>query len=63
MGARIGDIRRWNRFVTVAIEAVDEKKSYFFADFLFARSILFPSRKKFDSSSIPARAIGGNAAA
>ena len=62
VGARVGDIRRWNRFVTM-IEAVDENESYFFVDLLFAGSILFPSRKKFDSSSTPTRAIAGNTAA
>ena len=52
-GARVGDIRRWNRFVAV-IEAVDENVSYFFIDLLFALSLLFPSRKEFNSSSVSA---------
>ena len=45
------------------IEVVDEDESYFFVDLLFAWSLLFPSRKEFDSSSISAQTIGGNAAA
>ena len=45
------------------IEVVDKNESYFFVDLLFAWSLLFPSRKEFDSSSISAQTIGGNAAA
>ena len=45
------------------IEVVDESESYFLVDLLFAWSLLFPSRKEFDSSSISAQTIGGNAAA
>ena len=62
VGAKVGDIRRWNRFVTM-IEAVDENVSYFLTDLLFARSVLFPSREEFNSSSISAQTIGGVAAA
>ena len=60
MGARTGDIRRWNRFVTVAIEAMDENKSYFFADFSSGFSLF---GKQFNSSSVSAQTIGDDAAA
>ena len=61
-GARVGDIRRWNRFVAV-IEAVDENVSYFFTDLLFAGSGFSPVKAGFNSSSISAWTIGDNAAA
>ena len=60
MGAKFGDIRRWNRFVTVAIEAMDENKSYFFADFSSGFSLF---GKQFNSSSVSAQTIGDDAAA
>ena len=60
MGARTGDIRRWNRFVTVAIETVDENKSCVFAGF----SSVFPLfRIQFNSSFVSAQTIGDDAAA
>ena len=46
---RVGDTSRWNHVVTVAIEAVDENKSYVFAGLSFG-FWLFGT--KFDSSSI-----------
>ena len=58
-----GDIRRWNRFVTIVIEAVDENVSYFFTDLLFAGSGFSPVKAEFNSSSISAWTIGDNAAA
>ena len=55
--ARDGDIRGWNRFVIIMVEGLDENVSYLFEDPLFAYS------KEFNSSSIPARSKGGDAAA
>ena len=57
---RIGDTSRWSHFVTVAIEVVDENKSYIFADLLFG---FFLFETKFDPSSVSAQTIGGNAGA
>ena len=59
VNTRIGDTSRWNHFVTVAIKTVDENKSYVFADLLFGFSLF---ETKFDSSSVSAQTIGGNAA-
>ena len=53
VGARVGDIHRWNRFVTM-IEAVDENVSYFFTDLLFAGSGFSPFKAEFNSSSVSA---------
>ena len=60
MGAKFGDIRRWNRFVTVATEAMDGNESYFFADFSSGFSLF---GKQFNSSSVSAQTIGDDAAA
>ena len=57
---RVGDTNRWNHFATVAIKAVDENKSYIFADLLFG---FFLFETKFDPSSVSAQTIGGNAGA
>ena len=57
---RNGGTSRWNHFVTVAIGAMDENKSYFFADLSFG---FFSFGTKFNSSSVSAQTIGGNAAA
>ena len=54
VGVNVGDIRRWNRFVTIVIEAVDENVSYFFTDLLFAGSSFPPFKAKFYSSSVSA---------
>ena len=62
VGAKTGDIRRWNRFVTM-IETVDENVSYFLTDLLFAGSGFSPVKEEFNSSSISAWTIGDNAAA
>ena len=52
--ARVGDIYRWNRFVTILIEAVDGNVPYFFTDLLFAGSGFSPFKAEFNSSSLSA---------
>ena len=54
VGARVGDIRRWNRFVATVIGAVDENVSYFFTDLLFAGSSFSPFKTEFNPSSVSA---------